>query len=578
MSLQKLLDLSSDHETIFQRREVTEERLLENIDEIRELIAFYREYPDIFVDDIKGPECVFKFRFTQRVFLRIIMRHKYVYAVFPRGFSKSFLAMMALMLRAILFPGSHLSITTGGKEQAASITIAKIEEICRMIPALANEINWDRGVSTKSKDNVHYVFKNGSEIDILAARESSRGQRRTGILIEESILVDGDALNEIIIPTTNIDRNLADGTTDPDEVVNQSQIYITTAGWKNSFPYDKLIEIFINSIMNPDQYMILGGNYELSIIEGAAKETWLEDLKLSGSYNESSFDREYNSIWSGDAENAYFSSDMFDKHRKLLQPENEYSARSSKSAYYVLGIDVGRIGCTTEICVFKVTPQAQGPAIKSLVNLYTYDAEDFHTQAINIKKLFYRYKARICAIDANGLGVGLVDFMVLAQNDPETGDILPPFGVENDEDGLYKKFKTPDMERDAMYLIKANAPLNTEAHAYVQTQLSSGKIQLLIDEREAAIKLMSTKVGQNMTPEERNKKLMPFQLTSILKEQMLNLVEENEGVNIILKQNNRGIKKDKFSAFEYGLYYIKQEEDKKRKRKKHGIADMMFFS
>ena len=578
MSLQKLLDLSSDHETVFQRREVTEERLLENIDEIRELIAFYREYPDIFVDDIKGPECVFKFRFTQRVFLRIIMRHKYVYAVFPRGFSKSFLAMMALMLRAILFPGSHLSITTGGKEQAASITIAKIEEICRMIPALANEINWDRGVSTKSKDNVHYVFKNGSEIDILAARESSRGQRRTGILIEESILVDGDALNEIIIPTTNIDRNLADGTTDPDEVVNQSQIYITTAGWKNSFPYDKLIEIFINSIMNPDQYMILGGNYELSIIEGAAKETWLEDLKLSGSYNESSFDREYNSIWSGDAENAYFSSDMFDKHRKLLQPENEYSARSSKSAYYVLGIDVGRIGCTTEICVVKVTPQAQGPAIKSLVNLYTYDAEDFQTQAINIKKLFYRYKARICAIDANGLGVGLVDFMLLAQNDPETGDILPPFGVENDEDGLYKKFKTPDMERDAMYLIKANAPLNTEAHAYVQTQLSSGKIQLLIDEREAAVKLMSTKVGQNMTPEERNKKLMPFQLTSILKEQMLNLVEENEGVNIILKQNNRGIKKDKFSAFEYGLYYIKQEEDKKRKRKKHGIADMMFFS
>ena len=31
----------------------------------------------------------------------------------------------------------------------------------------------------------------------------------------------------------------------------------------------------------------------------------------------------------------------------------------------------------------------------------------------------------------------------------------------------------------------------------------------------------------------------------------------NEGINIILKQANRGIRKDKFSAFEYGLYYIK---------------------
>ena len=81
-----------------------------------------------------------------------------------------------------------------------------------------------------------------------------------------------------------------------------------------------------------------------------------------------------------------------------------------------------------------------------------------------------------------------------------------------------------------------------------------------------------------MKPEERAEYLKPFTLTSILKEEMMNLREENEGVNIILKQANRGIKKDKFSAFEYGLYYIKQEEDRTRKRKKRNISDMMFFS
>ena len=128
------------------------------------------------------------------------MRHRRVYAVFPRAYSKSFLTMMALMLRAILYPGAALFVTTGGKEQAASITIAKIEEICRLIPALNKEINWDRGASKKSKDNVKYIFKNGSTIDILAARESSRGQRRTGGAMEECVLIDGTALNEIIIP------------------------------------------------------------------------------------------------------------------------------------------------------------------------------------------------------------------------------------------------------------------------------------------------------------------------------------------------------------------------------------------
>lgn len=144
--------------------------------------------------------------------------------------SKSFLSVLVLMLRAILFPGSHLFVTTGGKEQAASITLAKVEELCRLLPFLNNEINWDRGVSKKSKDDVVYVFKNGSKIDILAAKESSRGQRRVGGLMEECVLIDKNALNEIIIPTTNVDRLLPDGTRDRKEVVNKSQVYINFFG------------------------------------------------------------------------------------------------------------------------------------------------------------------------------------------------------------------------------------------------------------------------------------------------------------------------------------------------------------
>jgi hypothetical protein len=89
---------------------------------------------------------------------------------------------------------------------------------------------------------------------------------------------------------------------------------------------------------------------------------------------------------------------------------------------------------------------------------------------------------------------------------------------------------------------------------------------------------MDTKVGQNMTPDKRNEFLMPFVQTSILKAQMLNLVEENEGVNIILKQNSKGIKKDKFSSFIYGLYYIKQEEERKKKRHSRDLSKLQFFS
>lgn len=581
MSLYQLIDKTIEHDN--SKLGMSQERINQNIDQIRAKVAFFRQYPDLFVDFLlkdNNPNN-FQFYFYQRIFLRSVMRYRYVYATFPRAYSKSFLSMMALMLRCILYPGSDLFVTTGGKEQAASITIAKIEEICKLIPPLEAQINWTRGVSKKSRDDVNYVFKNGSRISVLAARESSRGQRRTGGLMEECVLIDQTALNEIIIPTTNVNRRLPDGTRHSEEVVNKSQIYITTAGWKNSFAYDKLIELLIRSMIQPQEVMILGGTYETPVAAGLLDEDFVQQLKLAGTFNQDSFDRQYRSLWSGDAENAFFSSEKFDKYRTLRQPEGEYSGRSAKSAFYVLGVDVGRIGCTTEVMVFKVTPQPQGSSIKSLVNVYTYQAQHFEAQAINIKRLFYKYKCRKIALDTNGLGIGLLDFMVKAQ-ETDDGEYLPPFGIENDEQGVYKKYfkGIDDLQKDAIFQIKANAPINTDAYSYAQTQMSSGKIKLLIDETQAKAKLMETKTGQNMSVDQRNEYLQPFVLTSILREQMLNLVQSNEGVNIILKQSSRSIKKDKFSAFVYGLYFIKQEEDRLRKRKsgKRDMSKFAFFS
>lgn len=577
MALVDLMELAKTKST--KKTGLSEERIRAQIPVIRNYVAYWREYPDKFVDFLCGsnPENFHLF-FYQRVFLRAVMRHRYAYATFPRAYSKSFLSVLVLMIRCVLYPGSHLFVTTGGKEQAAGIAREKAEEICKLIPGMKNEIDWSRGATKASKNMVEYIFKNGSKLDIIAAQQSSRGKRATGGLMEECILIDQTLLNEVIIPTMNVDRRLADGSRQEDEPVNKSQIYVTTAGWKNSFAYEKLIQLLIQQITEPGSAIVLGGTWRVPVMEKLLRKSFIEELKLDGTYNDSSFAREYESEWSGDAENAFFSAEKFDKHRVLLQPEYEYSGRSTKSAFYVLGIDVGRKGCTSEVCVFKVTPQAQGASLKTLVNLYTWDEEHFEAQAINIKKLFYKYKARQVVIDANGLGIGLVDFMVKDQIDPETGELLPNFGVSNDDENFYKQFRTADTEMDAMYLIKANAPINTEAHSYVQTQLSSGKIKFLIDENQAKVKLMSTKMGQQMDNDRRADYLKPFTLTTILREQMLNLVEENEGVNIILKQSSRSIKKDKFSAFEYGLYYIKQEEDRKKKRKKRSIADMMFYT
>ena len=579
MALADLLTVSQSRKKIG----LSEERIEAIKPALREYIAFWREYPDLFIDFLQdggNPDVEKKlnFYFYQRVFLRAAMRYKYVYMVFPRAYSKSFLSVMVLMCRCVLYPRCKLFITSGGKEQAAGIVKEKVDEICTLVPAFQRELDMRPGKTRQSKDYCIFMFKNGSYMDNIAARESSRGKRRHGGLVEECVGVDGTILSEVIIPTMNVSRLCMDGTMQPNETLNKSQIFVTTAGWKGTFAYDKLIQFLVWMVTEPEKAIIMGGTWRIPVLVKLLDKTFLQDLKKDGTFNEASFDREYESKWSGTIEDAFFNGDAFDKNRTLQKPEYEHSGRSSVQSFYVVSADIGRKGCDTVACVFKVTPQSMGAAIKSLVNIYTFSDEHFENQAIQLKKLYYKYKARRLVIDGNGLGIGLVDYMVKTQTDPVTNDVYPDFGVYNDEEQYYKKYRTDHTEDNAMYIVKANAPINTEAHSNAQVQLTSGKVKLLIDERVAKTKLLGTKVGQNMKPEERAEYLKPFTLTSILKDEMLNLREENEGVNIILKQYNKGIRKDKFSAFEYGLYYIKQEEENKKKKKKFNAAEWKLFN
>ena len=88
MALQDLLYLSKDTKKIG----VSEERLEAVKPIIRQYIAYWREYPDLFIDFMrtggnpeKEEESTFKLYFFQRIFLRVAMRYKYVYAVYPRA-------------------------------------------------------------------------------------------------------------------------------------------------------------------------------------------------------------------------------------------------------------------------------------------------------------------------------------------------------------------------------------------------------------------------------------------------------------------------------------------------------------
>ncbi len=107
------------------------------------------------------------------------------------------------------------------KEQASDIAKEKLDEIWEAWPSLENEVSH----VDRRKDYIKILFTNGSRLDILPVKDSARGKRRHGGLIDEVILVDGEILNKVILPTMNVDRLAKNGKVDPNEN-HKSQIYV----------------------------------------------------------------------------------------------------------------------------------------------------------------------------------------------------------------------------------------------------------------------------------------------------------------------------------------------------------------
>ena len=288
------------------------------------------------------------------------------------------------------------------------------------------------------------------------------------------------------------------------------------------------------------------------------------------------------SIWSGSSDESWFNFDKLQKYRKIKNPELHAINRNNVNEFYLLSVDVGRISDQTVVCVFRVNI-IKDKYFATLVNIIvlgrTATTKPFSVQAMDLKKIIRDYHPKEVVIDTNGLGVGLGDEMIRTHYD-EDGTILPAYGFINDDN--YKKVQPKDAIM-ILYGIKANGPLNSKIHGNAYARISSGSCRFLIKEQEAKSALLSTKIGQKMSVENRVKRLMPHEMTTKLFEEMANLrLKKTGGIDIILEQINPRFPKDKYSSFAYGLYRIKELEEEHYKRKKRrsslGTRQLVFFS
>lgn len=534
----------------------------------RQYCSYWRSYPDRFIDFIKPHDCKIDLFFYQRVMLRILFRYKNVYFTFTRGTAKSFTQILALYLKCIMFPGTSLFICAPGKEQAAKISKDNIEKIWTFFPILRNEISKE----VFQSDYTKLYFHNGSELEVVQVKNSARGGRNNGGSIEEIAdeAMKKDVLNAAVIPRMANDRIAMCKGVDKVGEIHKFEWYITTAGTRQSFAFEKLKEI-LQEMAEGKSAFCIGSSYDLACMHGQLDIDFINDLKSRPTFNALSFSREYESNWTGTSDNSLIQ--MEDLLQLRVLPKAEERATNEKDAEYILSYDVARSegsnNANCALCVFKIYPKSDGTYHKHLVNIYSFEGTHFNEQASFIKRKANDFRARMVVIDSNGAGKGLVDVMVTEH------DENPAYSVVNDE--RYDKYKTPNSV-PLIYSLSSNTKENkaSDIHNIFVNMISNHKVKLLKSESQTKAIIDKDKKLRDDS-ELKTKALLPFIMTDLFCEEVMNLEYKQAGKDTQIKQISKTINKDKFSAFEYGLYYIYLLEMANQKKKNERADAWKFF-
>lgn len=548
--------------------------------EMEDMITLFTLYPDYLIDVITPTNSYFKLFFYQRLFLRVCMRFQEVSGTFPRAYSKSFLDFLANIIRSIMLPGSKGFTCADTKKQAAQIIEEKTNEIFRLFPFFVNELNISDADKAKKKygnfgaDYAEITMKNESRMDIVSTTNAARGGRRHWGTLEEFALMDGDEVNEIIIPLMNVDRRTVAGILNETEPHAQ-QTMITTAGYRGTYAHDRTLETLVDMAIEPNKSFCFGGDFRIPVMHGLLSPDKVKDKLKNSSYKLESFLREYMSVWSGGSEDSYYSYELISQCRKLVRPEFKREVGFT-DGFYVMAIDVARFeGDQTVAMIFKVYTTGERYKIH-LVNIKLMNSTHYKDQAVYIKQMDNLFDFKAIVIDINGTGAGLADYMIDEQY--VGGEYYQPYSFLNKN--KYSSTEKRVSERK-LYGIEANRQLNSQCFINAHMILSLKRVSLLLNERQARRYFGKYKNWNKLDPVKQANKLIPYAQTTKLQDQLANLkagLDTNS--TIVLQRINSHMRKDLVSAFVYGLYYINEVEelDKRNRNRDFSKAQFTFLN
>lgn len=521
-----------------------------NIEKLKVLRSWFLWYPDLVFDLLSPALGGLKLCYDQRICMRCDSRFAAYHSCLPRGAAKTFGNVWVSVVDMIVLPTIEIAISAQTKENAAELLNDKFNELLRWVPALQNEVSKFK----HSANDSEITFKNKSRLDVLANSQSSKGQRRKRLRMEESNLVDTVNFEDALKPIVEVARYTCGklAIANPEEL-NQQINYYTTPGWRGSDDHGRVLQM-IRDMVDLKGAMVIGSDWMLPCWygRGSSKNQILEKKKTM---NPTAFAQNYGGEWTGTSTGALVSINKLLKCRTLTSPAFE----ASKDDEIYMAVDVARsqneANNQSSIAVIRVRRNERSRISSiELINIFNVsNTLNFANQALIVKRTKTKYNARVVVVDGNGLGSGLVDELLKDTIDPLTGESLGCWNTIN----TTNEPEDPQNSEDCLFDMKAQS---------YQTKVITDFIDVVDNGTLRLLEQKQYDVFASDHDETYRERYMPYIQTDLLIEEVANLKLESNGRSLSVKKEVKKIDKDRFSALSYAIFYALEFENTPQKQ------------
>lgn len=323
------------------------------------------------------------------------------------------------VVRCILYPHTQIVVVSGTLKQANEV-LEKIENIFMKSYGWGSENLKAEIIECKiGQNDSRIVFKNGSYIKTATSNDGARGRRANILIIDECRLVDLKIIKTVLTKFLTASRQ-------PGYLSNpkykhlqedNKEIYMSSAWYSDHWLYKKAQDYYAMMLDDKKKYFVCALPYQVSVKEGLLKKSKIEDEMAESTYDEIAQTMEWDALFYGDTDGAFFSFKDVSGRRKLKTPiypasiiENKtYKTPDLKDGERrILSVDVALMASkkhnndASAIIINSAIPTSDGSYVANIVWMENHEGLNADELALIVRRLYKEYKCTDLCIDTLG--------------------------------------------------------------------------------------------------------------------------------------------------------------------------------